>query len=144
MDREQRIQTIIEDIGRLQRTVSPSVWQESGLSRAQAGMLYMLHYHQGANMKQISEHLSVSKSAASQLLEPLIDKGLVSREPNAQDRRSAVVRTTPKGLKVLKAIKQRKMLGIRSALDLLTADELEVLAGLHTKMAAAVINKGVK
>ena len=139
MNREQQIQTIIEDISRLQRAVSPSVWQKSGLSRAQVGMLYMLYYHHDTSLKRVAEHLSISKSAVSQLLEPLLDKGLASRQADAQDRRTAVIKLTPKGLKTLKAFNQQKMLGIRSALDSLTAKELEVLAKLHAKMAASVI-----
>jgi DNA-binding MarR family transcriptional regulator len=144
MLKEQQIQGIIENISRLQRAVSPAVWEKSDLSRAQVGMLYMLYYHHGTSMKRVAEHLSISKSAVSQLLEPLIDKGLITRQADTQDRRTAVIKLAPKGIKALKVFNQHKTLGIRSALDSLSAEELEVLAKLHSKMAANVTIKDKK
>ena len=140
MDREQRIQNIIENVSRLQRAVSPVVWEKSGLSRAQAGMLYILYYHQNASMKTVASHLSISKSAVSQLLEPLIDKGLAQRQPDEQDRRSVVVGLTPTGKATVKLFNREKQSGLRSALSSLDMKDLETLDKLHTKMANNITN----
>lgn len=144
MDREQRIQHIIEDLSRLQRIVSPEVWQKSGLSRAQTGMLFLLYYRPGSGMKNIAEHLSISKSAVTQLLEPLLEKELVIREADAHDRRNAVLKLTPKGLKTVRDFTRHKMLGIRTALGSLSDKELSNLERLSSKMAASVKIKETK
>jgi DNA-binding MarR family transcriptional regulator len=134
MDRAEKIQEVIENIGRLQRAVSPIDWQKSGLSRAQVSMLYMLCYHRGASMKDLASHLEVTKSAITQILEPLIVKGLVKREANPKDRRTAVLSLSPAGLKTVKKFNLQKMIGLRSALDTLDDKELQTLAKLHQKM----------
>ena len=140
MDREQRIQNIVENVSRLQRAVSPVVWEKCGLSRAQVGMLFILYYHHNVSMKTIASHLSISKSAVSQLLEPLIEKGLVQRTPDENDRRSAVAHLTPAGEKKIKLFNQEKQSGLRSALASLSSKDLEVLDKLHAKMASNITN----
>lgn len=135
MDKAEKIQSIIESIGRLSRAISPIDWQKSGLSRAQVSMLYMLYYHRGASMKDLASHLDVTKSAITQILEPLVEKGYVNRQPSPKDRRTAVLALSPEGLKMVKLFNHQKMLGLRTALDTLNDKELEHLASLHQKMA---------
>jgi DNA-binding MarR family transcriptional regulator len=134
MKREDQIQSVIESIGRLQRLAIPPDWHKVGLSRAQVGMLYMLHYHHGASMKKIADYLDVTKSAVTQLVEPLIEKGLVIRQADPKDRRVAVLSLSTKGHKAVRDINQKKMLGIRSALDSLSDKDLGTMATLHAKM----------
>lgn len=141
MNRAEQIQEVIESIGRCQRTISPVAWQKSGLSRAQVGMLYMLHYHQGSSMKFLAKHLDISKSAVTQLVEPLIEKDLVSRQTDPKDRRTAILALSIKGRKTITKFNQIKSQGIRSALATLSDKELINLSRLHQKMAHNINNQ---
>lgn len=136
--KEGLIQEIVESLTRCQRQTAPSAWKALGLSHAQMGMLFMLFHHREANAKQIAEFLGISKSAISQLLDPLVDKKLVSRQVNPKDRRIVRLSLTSEGLGLLKKLNKLKFAGIRSALDSLSSKELDQLAALHRKMAQNV------
>jgi DNA-binding MarR family transcriptional regulator len=143
MKREDLIQQIVEDLARCQRPASAGVWKVLGLSHAQLGMLFMLRYHRQASPKQIADFLGVSKSAVSQLLDPLVDKGLVNRQNDPKDRRIIRLSLTPKGLQMLKKMHRLKFAGVRSALNSLDTKELNQLAGLQSKVATLVAKQRV-
>jgi MarR family 2-MHQ and catechol resistance regulon transcriptional repressor len=141
MKRDELIQDIIETLARCQRaSVNPSAWNKIGLSHSQVGMLFMILHRKDSNVKQIAEHLGVTKSAITQLLEPLVTKGFIERQNDPDDRRIVRFSLSDKGKKTLKEIHKQKFSGIRSGLDSLTIDELKTLAELHKK-AAQNINK---
>src|SRR5581483_9405979 len=77
MSKEDLIQEIIENLSRLHRPVDGDAWRRLGLSHAQVGMLYMISCHDQPSYKQVANHLGVTQSAISQLIDPLLDKGLV-------------------------------------------------------------------
>jgi DNA-binding MarR family transcriptional regulator len=140
MNRASLIQEIIENLTKCQKVASPSEWQKIGLSHSQVGMLFMILHHKNANVKQISEHLGVTKSAITQLLDPIVTKGFIERQTDPHDRRIVRFNLTDKGKAALKQVHQLKSAGTRSALDTLSDDELEQLARLHQK-AAQNLNK---
>jgi DNA-binding MarR family transcriptional regulator len=134
--KEEIIQEIIEGLMRLQRPMEHGAWRMLGLSHAQVGMLYMLCYHENTSFKQIALNLDVSVSAVTQLIDPLLQKGLVSRLVNPSDRRTAKLSLTPKGKNLLKKFRKRKTEGLRVALRSLDSKELAQLAKIQQKMAA--------
>jgi DNA-binding MarR family transcriptional regulator len=138
MGKSEQIQEIIESVIKLQKAVKPHIWQDEGLSRAQIGMLYMLYYHKGAQMKELAQYLGVSKSAITQLLEQLIAKKLVNRDPSVKDRRAAIISLTPEGLKHIKNFNRYKMEGLRTGLESLSPTEIASLYKLHQKMLNTV------
>lgn len=138
MKREELIQEIVESLTRCQRVPGPTAWKAFGLSHAQIGMLFMLFHHREASVKQIAEFLGITKSAVTQLLDPLVDKDLVNRRSDPKDRRFVRLSLTPNGSGLLKKLNKLKFAGIRSALDSLNSGELSQLAVLHRKMARSV------
>jgi DNA-binding MarR family transcriptional regulator len=142
MDREDLIQGIIENLARCQKVpANLSAWQKIGLSHAQVGMLFMILHHSDANVKQISEYLGITKSAVTQLMEPLVNKGYVSRQNDARDRRIVRLNLTASGKKTLKEIGKAKFAGMRSALANLSDKDLEQLAKLHQKASGNIATK---
>jgi DNA-binding MarR family transcriptional regulator len=135
MPKEELIQSIIENLAKCQRPGLNAAWKSLDLSQAQASVLYLLFYHEQASMKEVAEFLGISKSAVTQLLEPLVDKGFVKRQNDQNDRRIVRLNLTPKGSEVLKRLGKYKFAGLRSALENLSDQELEVLRKLHQKMA---------
>lgn len=137
MSKEDLIQEVIENIARCQRPANFSGWQEIGLSHSQASMLFMLHFYKHLQVRQVADHLGVTKSAASQMMESLTYKGLVSRQADQKDRRIVRFSLTAEGARSLKKLHKLKFAGMRSRLESLTAAELEQLAGLSRKLSAA-------
>ena len=134
MNREKLIQAIIESLYKIQRPNLKPSWREYGLSHAQVGMLYLLHYHGDTSVKESADFLGVTKSAITQLLDPLVDKDLVSRASDSRDRRIVRLNLTNKGKAVLKKLAKHKLAGLRSALEKLDAEELNQLQRLYKKM----------
>lgn len=69
----------------------------SGLSMPQLSILMRLHYHGESGISDIREHMDTSAAAASQLVDKLVQAGLLERVEAPHDRRVKQVRLTPKG-----------------------------------------------
>jgi MarR family transcriptional regulator, organic hydroperoxide resistance regulator len=69
----------------------------TGLSMPQFGILMQLHYHSNCGVSDISERFDISSAAASQLVEKLVQSGLIQREEDPNDRRAKLLNLTPKG-----------------------------------------------
>jgi DNA-binding MarR family transcriptional regulator len=76
--------------------------REKGLSRSMIGTLFHLSHRDHAGVTDLSEHLGVSSAAASQMLERLVDEGLIKRSEDPDDRRMKKITLTDKGARVLK------------------------------------------
>jgi len=137
MDKEQLIQGIVESVAKCQRP-NLGTWQAVGLSHAQAGVLFLVLTHKKVTSKAIAEYLGISKSAATQLVDPLLDKGLLNRQIDPTDRRIGWLSLSPTGKQKLKELQKHKFAGLRSNLEVLSTTELRTLYKLHKKMADAV------
>jgi DNA-binding MarR family transcriptional regulator len=135
MNREEQIQAVVESLAKCQRPILNAGWKKLGLSHAQMGMLYLLFYHHEASVKQAADFLGISKSAVSQLTDPLVAKGFVSRRNDPADRRIVRMGLTADGSQVLKKLAKYKFAGIRSAIDSLGDKDVEQLYRLHQKMS---------
>jgi DNA-binding MarR family transcriptional regulator len=74
----------------------------TGLSMPQFGILMHLHYHRNCGLSQISERMDISAAAASQLVDRLVQHGLVERTEDQSDRRAKQLTLTPKGHELIK------------------------------------------
>lgn len=75
--------------------------RESGLSMSQMAALFQIRRRGSRGITDLGEDLGVTSSAASQLLERLVQQGLVLRSEDPSDRRVKQVALTDKGLQVL-------------------------------------------
>lgn len=76
--------------------------REKGLSRSMLGTLHFLRHHGNAGVSDLGEHLGVSNAASSQMVERLVEEGLLERVEDQEDRRMKKISLTDKGLSVLK------------------------------------------
>ena len=68
----------------------------TGLSMPQFGLLMRLYYGGGCEVHDLGTHLDVSSAAASQLVDRLVQAGLVQRTEDPEDRRARQVTMTTK------------------------------------------------
>lgn len=134
MSREDLIQSIIENLGKIQRPGLTNRWKEFGLSHAQVGMLHLLFHHDHCSVKEAADFLGISKSAVTQLLDPLEAKGLLRRSNDIKDRRIVRLDLTDKGKKALKELMKHKLDAIREAIGRLSDDEIKSLHEISQKM----------
>lgn len=71
--------------------------KERGYSVAQLNTLFRLHHRGACGISDLGEEMGVSRAAASQLLDRLVQQGLATRQEDPQDRRSKRVTLTPAG-----------------------------------------------
>ena len=135
MNREERIQSIIENLLKFQRPTLGGAWKYLGLSHAQVGMLHLLFHHAHASVKETADYLGVTKSAVTQLADPLVAKGFVTRQNDSKDRRIVRMGLTAEGARELKSLAKHKFDGVRAALDKLNDKDLEQLHKLYQKMS---------
>lgn len=71
--------------------------KSTGLSMPQFGLLMQLHHKGACGMSEVSERFDITPAAASQLVDKLVQNGLVQREEDPQDRRAKLLNLTEKG-----------------------------------------------
>ena len=89
-------------------------------------------------MGQLGSVAAVSRTRVSRVVDELVRAGLVAREPNPDDGRSAFAALTPAGRAALRKAAPTYVAAVqREFADHLTAREAEVLAGALRKVLAA-------
>ena len=89
-------------------------------------------------MGQLGSVAAVSRTRVSRVVDELVRAGLVSREPNPDDGRSAFAALTPAGRAALRKAAPTYVAAVqREFADHLTVREAQVLAGALRKVLAA-------
>ncbi len=71
--------------------------KSTGLSMPQFGLLMQMHHKGACGMSQVSERFEITPAAASQLVDKLVQSGLIQREEDPHDRRAKLLNLTDKG-----------------------------------------------
>jgi DNA-binding MarR family transcriptional regulator len=80
----------------------------TGLSMPQFGILMQLHYRKDCGVSDISERFDITNAAASQLVDKLVQSGLILRAEDPTDRRAKLLNLTEKGKQFIqKGIEER-------------------------------------
>jgi len=95
----------------------------SGLSMPQFSVLMRLHYRGGCGISDISEHLGVTAAAASQLVDRLVQGGMLERVEDPQDRRAKQVTLSTKGRALIAAGVEARNQWTEQLTTQLTAEE---------------------
>ncbi len=75
--------------------------RDNGLTMPQFGAMYHISHSAGCGVSDIGNDLGITNSAASQLLDRLVQLNLVSRTEDPADRRGKLIVLTDKGRQVL-------------------------------------------
>ncbi|MGZ4620366.1 MAG: MarR family winged helix-turn-helix transcriptional regulator [Frankiaceae bacterium] len=76
---------------------------------------------------QLADHERVQPPSMTRVVSHLVAAGLLSRTPSPEDRRQALVESTPSGKALLTADRRRRDEWLTERLQQMTPDELEVL-----------------
>ena len=101
MSTAKQFNTALRDWAEIFMTHSMREWvrfvKSSGLSMPQFSTLMRLYYHGGCGISEISAHLVVTAPAASQMVDRLVQMGLLERGEDPNDRRAKQVTLSAKG-----------------------------------------------
>ena len=116
-----------------QRADLPTVAAEFDLSPAQCHLLHLMEPAQPIPMGRIAEALACDASNVTGLVDRLESRGLVRRQPSAEDRRVKVLELTPAGAR-LRATVLERMTEPPESLDRLSTDEQRALVKILQRL----------
>ncbi len=116
-----------------------SSWMaECGLSKSQIGTLMLLHYHGHCPVSGISDELGITAAAASQLVDRLVQMGLLERSEDPQDRRVRRVSLSEHGHELIQKGVQVRLGWTKELAETLTpAEQDKVVSALKILIQAA-------
>jgi DNA-binding MarR family transcriptional regulator len=105
-----------------------------GVTLHQLGALRHLVKHGPLTMNDLAARMEISPSAATQLVDRLVQHGLAERAPDPDDRRALRVAASGSALAAVRAFEKERSEGLAALLAPLSDDELEVIAGLAERI----------
>jgi DNA-binding MarR family transcriptional regulator len=111
--------------------------QDSGLTQADYEILAVLSDHPAGRMsaQELYTLLQWEKSRLSHQARRMQAQGLIEREPNPADGRSAMIRLLPAGRRAIEDAAPQHVHNVRRQfIDLLTPAELDIFAALNERI----------
>jgi DNA-binding MarR family transcriptional regulator len=112
----------------------------SGLSMPQFGILMHLYYSNNCGISNLGEHMDISAPAASQLVDRLVQHGLVERTEDPHDRRAKQLALTPKGRELIETSLTARTSWVDELVKSLKPEDYDQVATTMTKLTEAVRN----
>ena len=97
--------------------------KSAGLSMPQFGLLMQMHHKGDCGMSEVSERFDITPAAASQLVDKLVQGGLVQRVEDPHDRRAKLLNLTDKGRELIQQGIQERYRWVDEVGSKLSADE---------------------
>jgi DNA-binding MarR family transcriptional regulator len=111
---------------------------EANLSPAQASALMRLYHGGSCNISDIGGHVGVSNAAASQMVDKLVQAGLLERAEGISDRRVKEIKLSPKGSELIEAGIQARCRWMEALAQVLTPEQQDLLAQALPLLTKAV------
>lgn len=130
-DRRALTTTALDGVRRVVRALrlaAGSAEQATGLSAAQLFVLQAVHAHPGRSLTQIAAQTLTDRTSVRAVVDRLVARGLVERQPSAVDRRSVALVATPAADAVLAHAPHPPTRRLLDGLDALDARDLRALA----------------
>jgi DNA-binding MarR family transcriptional regulator len=100
--------------------------KNSGISMPQFRLLMQLYYQDtSCGISQISEDMSVTNAAASQLVDKMVQSGLLMRAEDPNDRRAKQVTISERGREFVRDGIEQRYLWVNELAENLSAEERE-------------------
>ena len=106
--------------------------KETGLSTTQLNTLMRLYYHGACPVSEIGDHLDITNAATSQMVQRLVEQGLLERSEDPTDRRVKQLTLTAEGRALIDQGIEARRLWLE---DLTTAGAAERQANIITALA---------
>jgi len=101
--------------------------RDQGLTMAQMGALFHIHRMGACGVSDIGSQLGVTNSAASQMLERLVQLKLITRSEDPDDRRVKQIVLTDKGLQILHGSSKANQDWLEHIAQAMTHEECELV-----------------
>jgi MarR family transcriptional regulator for hemolysin len=99
------------------------------LSMPQFGTVVYLRHHERASLSDLATHMGLTPPSASKLVDGLVARGMVSREPHPADRRRLMLTLTAEGRGVMRAAREAAISELIATLATSTASDRDTVIG---------------
>jgi DNA-binding MarR family transcriptional regulator len=96
-----------------------------GLSMPQLGILMQIHFRGNCGISEISNRFDITNAAASQLVDKLVQSGLIQRAEDPHDRRAKLLNLTEKAKELIQQSTERRYRWVEDLARKLSAEERE-------------------
>ncbi len=111
--------------------------KDTGLSVPQFGVLVRLYHDGPCDMRTLREHLEISSAGVSQLVDRLVQGGLLARFEDPQDRRVRRLVLTAEGCSLVERSNSERFRWVDALLAGLNPEEREMLGRVLPSLIAA-------
>jgi len=108
--------------------------KHTGATPAQMTTLLAIKHHPNMTVRELSAHFGISKSAITKIVDELLARNLVTREPDPEDRRSVSINLSDDGRSQFTKMKNQINAKLATIFAALSDDELEQLRGIFNKI----------
>lgn len=122
---------MVEKIRKFSEKISGKGLEAPGITPLQFQAMDYMKGNPGAPVRGLSEHLSISFSATSQLTDRLFALKLIDRESDPNDRRSVLVSLTGKGEADLKKFKKKQIKDVDFIAKYMSTRDIEQMILIH-------------
>lgn len=114
---------------------------ESPLYPPQFLVIQIIRETENCSIKTIAEKMHITSSAATQLVEKMVQVGFVERRPSDEDRRAVVLTISGKTAEKMAILRRAALENIQEVFDVLDDDELAQFTALHKKVVTSMNSK---
>jgi len=120
---------VLDTVPALMRSIRAQMRSHRGadLSVPQLRTLLYLRRNPGAALRSLAEHLGLTPPSASKLVEELVRRRLLARNPSTAARRKIRLEVSPSGGRLLEAVLKKTHEGLAAALAPLPAEDLRAV-----------------
>ena len=139
--REELIRALVEKLGLVMRGMHAGQgfrFGEFAVGLPQVRILFRIASKpEGVSVKELAEVLSVTPGAVTQFIDALVEKGLVRREEDRNDRRLLRIKLTEFAHNNFKEFKTDYFASVSRVFDSLSDEEIQQLIGLLMKASVS-------
>ncbi|MGY4721539.1 MarR family winged helix-turn-helix transcriptional regulator [Naumannella cuiyingiana] len=120
----------MDQVGRLalaNERVRATLAKEINLSLHEFNTLLHLDHDGPVTPKDLATRLSITTGSATALVDRMVGAGYVNREPHPADRRSILLRLTPRGTDIVRGVRERYASAAGTAFDGLKPEQIREL-----------------
>jgi MarR family transcriptional regulator, organic hydroperoxide resistance regulator len=142
--RRKQIEEIAESFYSIRRKISVEMhfyFDQEHITPSQWLVLHLAKKHKNMSIKDLASLLEITSSAVTQIVDVLVNKGLLLRKSKPGDRRTLELELSEKSKKQFESIKSKSVNTIASLFDVLDDDELSKYLELSTKIAGKILLK---
>jgi DNA-binding MarR family transcriptional regulator len=114
--------------------------KDSGISMTQMSALFHLHHGSKCGVSDIGELLGVTNAAASQMIDRLVQNGLIERTEDPDDRRAKQLRLTERGRSIVRESIEVRRRWMERLTDALSIEEQSSIINALTILTNAALD----